>query len=168
MCLQCLVAPYYFGEVLPGWILIRARKDDYKDDPTEMAAGDWGLLRCNDPEIIWNVMPMLAPQSPKYGLPAGTVDAQAELQRLEDGEDKYFEDVKQFEDAIKKNSIDTIYNVMAKGVAAGFNSAENNFAEWLFNRIADHISVTEPTIDKDPELSSSNPIKLMNPLSTVI
>ena len=166
MCLQCLVDPYYFGQVIPGWLLIRARKDDYKDDPTEMAAGDWGLLRCNDPEIIWNVMPRLAPQSPSYGVSVkDCVDAQAELKRLEDIEDRYYKDIERFEVAIKRNSIDTTFELMTAGVAAGYDPEERGFAEWLFNRIAEHIAVTEPTIDEEnPSLVPSNPIKLMNHL----
>ena len=46
MCEQCLVNPLYFGEVLPGWYLIRARRDG-----DIMKVGDWGMIQCNDPTI---------------------------------------------------------------------------------------------------------------------
>jgi hypothetical protein len=54
MCEQCLVNPLYFGEVFPGWFLIRARRDG-----DLMKVGDWGLLECNDPSIIWSVTPII-------------------------------------------------------------------------------------------------------------
>lgn len=52
MCEQCLVNPLYFGEVLPGYILIRARrKSEY------IEVGDWGLVEANDPTYVWKSIP---------------------------------------------------------------------------------------------------------------
>lgn len=56
MCLQCTTNPWYFdGEVLPGYWLIRARRG-YFD---EMEPKDWGLVKCNDPSLIFKTTPYL-------------------------------------------------------------------------------------------------------------
>lgn len=57
MCTQCVVNPIYYGEVAPGWWLIRARKDEVGDDG--MKVGDWGLVECNDPSIVFSVTPVV-------------------------------------------------------------------------------------------------------------
>lgn len=54
MCLQCLTNPFYYGEVLPTWYLIRARRH-----AEEMRPKDWGLLQCNDPSIIFSTTPYI-------------------------------------------------------------------------------------------------------------
>lgn len=59
MCLQCMTKAEIFAngpenyEVLPGYILLRATKDAYEKDDPEWAKGEWGLVRCNDPDLIW-------------------------------------------------------------------------------------------------------------------
>ena len=49
MCEQCLVNPLFYGEVIPGWYLIKARRES-----SSMRVGDWGLLRINNPDFIWS------------------------------------------------------------------------------------------------------------------
>lgn len=54
MCLQCVTEAEIFAndpddcEVLPGYALVRATKN-----APEWAKGEWGLVRCNDPDLIW-------------------------------------------------------------------------------------------------------------------
>ena len=52
MCDQCLTDPLEFGEPMPGWYLMRARRgcDSWKQ-------GDWGLVQCNDPTFTWSLTP---------------------------------------------------------------------------------------------------------------
>ena len=52
MCEQCLVNPVYFGEVLPGYNLARARRDG-----NDWKKGEWGLIKCNDPTYRWMSVP---------------------------------------------------------------------------------------------------------------
>ena len=55
MCLQCLTDPYYYGEVFPGWSLMRARRQYF----TEMKIKEWGLIECNDPTFYFMTTPQL-------------------------------------------------------------------------------------------------------------
>lgn len=57
MCTQCVVNPIYYGEIAPGWFLMRARKDEYGSDG--MRAGEWGIVECNDPTIVFDVTPIV-------------------------------------------------------------------------------------------------------------
>lgn len=49
MCLCCCVKEKKFGEVLPGIYLMQATKDYYE----KMLTGQYGLVICNDPFIIF-------------------------------------------------------------------------------------------------------------------
>lgn len=53
MCLQCLVNPISFGEPLPGFFLMRARRNN-----DAWGKGDWALVECNDPTFIWKDTPI--------------------------------------------------------------------------------------------------------------
>ena len=55
MCLTCMMDPWYFGEVMPGFYLIRGRRE-YFD---EAKIKDWGLQVCNDPDILFETTPYL-------------------------------------------------------------------------------------------------------------
>ncbi len=57
MCTQCVVNPIYYGEIAPGWWLMRARKDEGGLDG--MKAGEWGIVECNDPTIVFDVTPVV-------------------------------------------------------------------------------------------------------------
>jgi len=59
MCMQCQCATASFGEVLPGFYLVRARRDEYGKDDDSMKTKDWGLVQSNDPCIIWQETPVL-------------------------------------------------------------------------------------------------------------
>lgn len=48
MCQQCSTKAVSYGEVIPGWNLVRATAD-YLD----IQAGDWGLAVGDDPEVWW-------------------------------------------------------------------------------------------------------------------
>lgn len=57
MCTQCVVNPIYYGEIAPGWFLMRARKDEGGTEG--MRVGEWGLVECNDPTIVFDVTPVV-------------------------------------------------------------------------------------------------------------
>lgn len=50
MCLQCCAKTIDYGEFAPGWYLVRATVTA----EGEMEAGQWGLVRINDPDIIFS------------------------------------------------------------------------------------------------------------------
>ena len=52
MCEQCLVNPLYFGEVLPGWYLIRARRDGNDPATEEDSFPEIDVHRAHD-YTIW-------------------------------------------------------------------------------------------------------------------
>ena len=56
MCEQCDTDCVMWRDVLPGWALIRARRDGRL-----MVAGQYGLLRSNDPDFVWDGAPQIEP-----------------------------------------------------------------------------------------------------------
>jgi hypothetical protein len=127
MCTQCLVNPLYFGEVLPGWYLIRARrKGGY------MEVGDWGLIRANDPDIIFKTTPMIEPNI-------------GSEERIE-----------------YRNRVDAFYNELVAPVHISFRLVESaqkqaynieedgHFHIWFFDHLAGYINKTTPETEEDP------------------
>lgn len=56
MCEQCVVIPYYYGEVFPGVQLIRSRRETKTSD---MELYDWGLLFINNPFVVFKTTPVV-------------------------------------------------------------------------------------------------------------
>lgn len=52
MCEQCSTDSLDIGEVVPGLSLFQAKKDG-----RHMKAGDFGLVRSNDPDVTWSFRP---------------------------------------------------------------------------------------------------------------
>jgi hypothetical protein len=66
MCLQCSTeAVSYKTQVVPGYWLMRATKDAWPEEPKEWRKDRWALVRCNDPEFVFDVMPI---PDPEFGL----------------------------------------------------------------------------------------------------
>jgi hypothetical protein len=144
MCLQCLTNPLFFGEVLPGWSLFRARREA----PGEMEVGDWGLVRMDDPDIIFKTMPML---DPLEGL--DTEDYNEDIKQL----------VREYEDRVERFYFETFcpmrigYLLIEAAKKVGFDEEGDLFFHaWLFDHIAKHIEKTEPFIERDPYPESDN------------
>jgi len=122
MCEQCLVNPLYFGEVLPGWYLIRARRDG-----DIMKVGDWGMIQCNDPTFVWETTPkMTAEQNEKlYILP------------------------EDFENSLYLNAYNG-YELVKAAIEVGYNRDEDGyFPQWLYYKLSEFIRNTEPRIEED-------------------
>lgn len=49
MCLQCCAETVTYGKFAPGWYLVRATRTV----EGEMDAGEWGLVRSNDPDVFF-------------------------------------------------------------------------------------------------------------------
>lgn len=48
MCEQCMAKTLQVGEICRGFCLVKATQDGF-----EMKKGDYGIVRCNDPDIIF-------------------------------------------------------------------------------------------------------------------
>lgn len=122
MCEQCLVNPLYFGEVLPGWYLIRARRDG-----NDMKVGEWGMVQCNDPTFTWMTTPKVT---------------------KEEYEDMLYlpED---FDEALYMNPING-HNLITSAIEAGYSRKEHgHFSFWLFWYLSEFIRNNEPTTEED-------------------
>ncbi len=56
MCEQCMTDAVLWSQVLPGWTLMRAREDS-----SNTKAGQYGLLRSNNPDVVWSSPPEIEP-----------------------------------------------------------------------------------------------------------
>lgn len=95
MCLQCMTEAEIFANslsdvhILPGYALMRATKDDYPDDPG-WKKGEYGLVRMNDPDIVFDIKPMKKPY--KYG--------DDDKMNTEKDHQKYFDEVCKIQDRL--------------------------------------------------------------------
>lgn len=138
MCEQCLVNPLMFGEVLPGWYLMRARRKS-----SMMEVGDWGLVRCNDPDFVWSTSPI---PDPTFGLTDDQINS------LPDGITKEFNlRCDKFEEELYVPAY-IGYLLVEAGRKVGYNQEEHGaFAYWLFHYLGHHIMITEPDLsEQDP------------------
>lgn len=115
MCEQCICDPEYFGEPLPGWYLMRARKDG---DLLEI--GDWALVQCNDPDVYWTGTPEIDPNS--YS---------------DDGDVVYPSD--SFLDALYSQHVSVGYNLVNSALTVGYSHGRMSFCHWLWQHLAEHI-----------------------------
>lgn len=145
MCEQCNVNPLYFGEPLPGWYLIRARRDGIV-----MKKGQWGLLQCNNPDFIWDTTPT---QDPLFGI----TDEDEEERRFNTLTDE------EKEAAIKgppqdllnalKSDVMTGYELVKACMEMGYEQKVHGYVASFLNHIlAVHIAKTDPTVDDTPTL----------------
>jgi hypothetical protein len=119
MCEQCVAEAVQHGEVLPGWVLIRASRDG-----NLMKAGQWGLVSGNDPDYVWSATPRPEPpcQDPQWSA--------------------WSEEARHFEEALRADP-PTGYLLYAAARQAGF-IPEGRFAFWLFGRLGRHLSERGP------------------------
>lgn len=134
MCEQCMVNPLYFGEVIPGWTLIRARRSN------EMKVGDWGLVQINDPTLVWS----------------------SNLTWPEDYDEVLSNPPADFIEALDSAHYLEIVDLTVAALEAGFDSRvasdpETNLPvhsmhldNWLWNRMIEHLKTAEASTDDDP------------------
>lgn len=132
MCEQCLVNPLYFGEVVPGWFLIRARRAS--DD---MKVGEWGLVQVNDPAFTWSskIEPF---------------DTESEDVLLEESPSDFY-------DGICSLDLDTLTRLIVACERAGYVAfGDNAFKDfnsldgWLWRKIVEHLKVAAAETEEDP------------------
>lgn len=137
MCEQCLVNPLNFGEPMPGWFLIRARREN------DMKVGQWGLVEANDPTFVWTTTPKLQPNFQM------TIDEE-EAFSIETGWHIDYDIFGDFHDAFDC-SPNIGYKLVKSCMAVGYiPDVHYDVREWLFSYLALWIHNNEPTVDADP------------------
>lgn len=132
MCEQCIVNPLYFGEVLPGWFLIRARRQG-----SMMEVGDWGMVQCNDPTFVWSSTPKMTKE-----------EFDGFVYLPEDFEESLY------------MYVTNGYDLLISAIKVGYNREEHGrFSQWLFWHLSEYIRNTEPTVEEDcfPNLDDTTP-----------
>jgi len=147
MCEQCLVNPLYFGEVLPGWFLIRARREG-----TEMKVGQWGLVECNGPTFVWTTTPK---PDPTVGL---TEKQEREFWASLTEEQKKAEIAREgdFDDALVCNPF-TGYKLVKAAMKKGYRrNTHGHLSSWLFHYLGVWIRDHDPEVEDDPFPNNDN------------
>lgn len=133
MCTQCLVNPFYYGEIAPDWFLIRARREESGD--RGMQIGDWGLVEVNDPSIVFKTTPFVYADV-------------AKLDKAMDAfEDELFTDIYtgyRFYSALQKVK----FTISSKRLMVKHRCY--NFNDKLYMYLADYIANSTPVLEQDP------------------
>lgn len=159
MCEQCLVNPLFFGEILPNWLLIRARRES--DD---MEVGEWGLIHhANNPNIVFKL----------YNLPDDIVgEIKKELESMSetdiDFDDPLFDVKLTFRqrskilaDCIRTSieneilSVNEYASLVFEAIKLGYDPGKLRFSNWLYDHLVEYIAKAEyttDTVDPFPEL----------------
>lgn len=124
MCEQCLAECEVLGEVVPGLALVQARKAG-----GHMQVGDFGLVRVNDPDVVWTVAPV---PDPWEGLSDEEIEA-----RPHEEFSGWSEKVEAFSKACQTQV--HLSDALRIGVlcqAAGYDiETDGSLEHWLFHRM---------------------------------
>lgn len=127
MCLQCSVASVSFGEILPGWYLQRATRDDELGDDT-WPKDWWALVEVNDPTFVFETTPELDPtHSVAYSDFTEEQNKSLEL---------WCRKARKFQNELIGPPKDGHRLIEAAKQAGWDRKKDPNFAEWLFHRMA--------------------------------
>lgn len=138
MCEQCAAKTLSWA-CLPGWALVFARIDG-----NMLKAGQWGLLRCNDPDVIFNTRPMMDPEDSEAlpGVKAREISEWDEQARNFDHELKLSPEAGV---ALIEAAKQAGYGLMSVSIDSdGSRAIEKNFSEWLFHRLGAVIKDRKP------------------------
>lgn len=120
MCEQCVVNPLYFGQPIPGYTLILARREG-----NDMPLGSWGLVECNDPTFTFTFDFNLQPDTD------GWTDALWKVWR-------------------DFNVHPTAgYDLVTACMSIGYSKGDI-FIEWLMLHLRSWLIKTQPEVDADP------------------
>lgn len=143
MCLQCLTKAEIFAshikdpsghEVLPGYILTRATQDAYPGgENCPWSKGEYGLVRQNDPDLIFDCEILPEPDSYKYD---------DEMKEKEN--EKYFDELDRLAEAISEmhfnhsiKLLEAMNDVYGVAYRNAFESAEL-LMPILYNHVQKH------------------------------
>ena len=143
MCQQCTTNAISFGEVIPGWFLMRARRDG-----NTWKRGQWGLVWSNDPSFTWTTTPT---PSPVFGMTDNEEEAwfeanegTPEMARMMAMAPAEFRGVFECDPL-------TGYGLVTAAMERGYDPDKSgDFAYWLFDRIGEYLKTAEMTVpDQD-------------------
>lgn len=149
MCEQCLTGAILYAKTpggviespLPGWHLMRAQFDGGR-----ISAGDWGLVRSNDPDVVWKHKPLPDPYK-------NLTDAQINnaSQELEAAAKAFEEGVEALGEALVVNA-ETGYLLVKAATHVGYNIASCTFRYWLFDYLGNWVETHLPVHHGSKEL----------------
>lgn len=155
MCDQCLTWPVSFGSPLPGYTLMRARRDgcDWK-------RGEWGLIECNDPTFRWKSTPT---PNPTFGM----TDEQENdfFETYEKGTPEYarasLRAPEDFREAVYGFPLEG-FRLVTAAVERGYNPENAGFESWLFDYLGEWLKTApmEDEGDAFPNRESFAPVDL--------
>lgn len=120
MCEQCIVNPLYFGQPIPGYTLILARREG-----NDMPLSSWGLVECNDPTFVFTFDFTLFP-----------------------GTDEWADAVWNVADDLVSHPY-AGYHLVSSCMPLGYVCG-SNFVEWLMNHLRTWLVKTQPETGDDP------------------
>lgn len=156
MCEQCLTWPVSFGSPLPGYTLMRARRNG-----NDWLQGEWGLVECNDPTYIWKATPT---PNPVFGMT--DEEEEAFLQSIPEDSKEYkranaYCAPDDFESAIWNSPLHG-YRLVSAAIKRGYDPKDYNFARWLFDYLGEWLKTApmEDEGDAFPSRESFAPVDL--------
>jgi hypothetical protein len=133
MCLQCLVDPVAWHDVIPGYSLMKATKPhpDWQK---------WGLVHINDPSFVWEVDPV---KDPNFELDPLDVET---YEREVVNDFDYWDAVDIFEQSIKCSPMSG-YHLVKACMDAGYvpEADGDRVTAWLFHRLAVAVETKQPS-----------------------
>lgn len=143
MCLQCVTKSEYVTAVLGGDLHLNVAT---VDAPNEWLAGQWGLVLCNSPEVVWS-----GPQpwpDPSFGVPDEITERWNPAQNAL--ADQWMRDaltfVSAFEDQV---NVYTAYDIGDLCRQNGWTKKEGRFTFWLYHKMGE--ACLNPVILADEE-----------------
>lgn len=137
MCEQCLTWPISFGNPLPGYKLMRARRDG-----NDWKRGEWGLIQCNDPTFTWKKTPT---PSPTWGMTDEEEEAALEAMG-DDHPDRYRAlglGLGDFEKAFNCSPTQG-YELIAAAKKRGYNPKKHGFfTYWFFDYLGEWLKTAK-------------------------
>ena len=122
MCEQCAAATEDYGNPLPGLLLVRATRDG-----NTMKAGQWGLVECDSPFLIFNIEPQ---PDPAHEM------SDAEIEDTDDAHPLWA----WLEQAGEFNHVLLVeprigHRMIEEAKVQGYTEKDGYFAHWLFHRM---------------------------------
>jgi len=131
MCEGCVADTDLICAIFQGWYLVRAKKDGHI-----MKAGDFGLVRCNDPDFIFSAFPALEPHATLPDEEIGNLP-ESERNKWKD----WFCQAQNFDKELKTHDVvdfENVYNLVAAAKENGYSQEKNGwFAGWLFDYLGE-------------------------------
>lgn len=122
MCEQCVINPLYFGQVFPGYTLIRARRES-----AETKVGQYGLVQCNDPTFTITFNFHLIPDTKEWDEQVAQLWKQLDCHPV------------------------IGFELITACITKGYSVADSGpFVDWFALAIREHLVTHEAEVDEDP------------------